>query len=69
MQIEKITVTVDDGSSDNIGGVHYEREAFPVLAVDPVKIKCSNEYGNYEITLSGEELDRLKSFLENIRYK
>ena len=66
MKIEKVSVSVENGTMDCVGGVRTEFSPFKYTDEMEFKIKAVGPEANIQITLTGRELDNLVHVL---RYK
>jgi hypothetical protein len=66
MKIEKVLISIEDGTMDCVGGVRTEYLPFKYTDEMEFKIKAVGPDANIQITLTGKELDNLTHVL---RYK
>lgn len=66
MRIEKVSISVEDGTMDCVGGVRTEYTPFEYTSEMEFKIKATGPEANIQITLTGKELDNL---IHVLRYK
>lgn len=63
MKVEKVTVSIEDGTMDCIGGVRTEYTPYDYTDVTTFKIKAATDDANIVLTLTGYELDSIKHII------
>lgn len=63
MKIEKVVVSIEDGTMDCVGGVRTEYLPLLYKDTDVFNIKATTEGSNVQISLTGYELDNLINVL------
>lgn len=59
MKIEKVSMSIEDGTMDCVGGVRYDYTQAKYTDATEFKLKATTDDANVQITLNGYELDNL----------